>query len=606
MTAKSMLTFLMIPLIVWVGLNLASSALVATANALSGSNASISDTILAITSMNAHRTGEPFSFNTSPWSGLMDGTYNAVSFGIAINISEIDYFVGFTSSIFCMVIMLMCLFTFIRRIYDIVVLYIVSPYFASTMVLDDGQKFNSWRDTFIAKVLIGFGSAIGMRLFLMLIPIIMGDEIQFFDNVLMDATAGYLLKLIFVIGGMYSVYKSSSLLTSIVNSRVGAEEAMSNSRMMHGMAAAGHKLGGAAVGGIKQLSNSLANRKNSLPSTGNKQPIPAGPPSASLTTGFRIDGTKGATAEQSKEWQNALGGFDAGKDHSQTKNMHIRDVEDMSESLHNLFGDDIVRGNDVEDMSKELGDLFEEKPELDLGSFIKDNYERPQKQETGKLIGDLSSFIKEDYVAAPEPKASVGSIAGDLDRFIKGGATGTEPKTSSASITGDLSSFIKEDYSVGASANSSISVGSKSFSIPDGYVAMPKIVPKAKAEARVQQMKSTGGAQFGSYYDTISSGIKSGSYSAPQLTSSVSQISGVSSVDGKQLHVPDGYTVIPEIMKTNDAVVAASSIKGGRNQEFYSAYASAITQHQAAPAALSAVKRPTSADIADLESMIGD
>ena len=57
MTAKTLLTFLMIPLITWVGLNLASQALVATATALSGGQStSISDTILAISSMDAARS----------------------------------------------------------------------------------------------------------------------------------------------------------------------------------------------------------------------------------------------------------------------------------------------------------------------------------------------------------------------------------------------------------------------------------------------------------------------------------------------------------------------------------------------------------------------
>ncbi len=407
MTAKCMLTFLMIPLIVWVGLNLASHALVATATALSGGQStSLSRTILAISSMDAARNGAEFSMTAEPWSDLMNGSVGLFTFPFEVHISKIDYLVGFASAIFCLIIMIMCLFTFIRRIYDIVVLYIVSPYFASTMVLDDGQKFSSWREAFIGKVMIGYGSAIGMRIFLMLVPIIMGDDIQLFDNVLMEATGGYVLKLIFVLGGMYAVYKSSSLLTSIVNSRIGMEEAMGNSRMLHGMAAKTRMVGGAAASALK---GSFSKK----PSTSNKQPIPAaapsglntGAPSAKLTTGFKVNGATGATAEQSKEWQKALGGFNPDSDYSQTKNMHIRDVEDMSESLQNLFGDDIVRGNDVEDMSKELGNLFEEKPELDLGSFIKDDYlsdagsKGTGAESRGNVMGDLSSFIKDDYLA---------------------------------------------------------------------------------------------------------------------------------------------------------------------------------------------------------------
>lgn len=621
MTAKSMLTFLMIPLIVWVGLNLASHALVATATALSGGQpTSISDTILAISSMDASRGDAAFALTNEPWSGLMDGSSNAFTFALDVHISKIDYLVGFVSAIFCLIIMIMCLFTFIRRIYDIVVLYIVSPYFASTMVLDDGQKFSSWRDTFIAKVLIGFGSAIGMRIFLMLVPIIMGDEIQLFDSTLMNATGGYVLKLIFVLGGMYAVYKSSSLLTSIVNSRVGSEEANSSSRMLRHMGHGVKKLGGAAASAL--MGSGALGRTKGIDS-GNKQPIPAGAPSglntgapsAKLTTGFTVNGATGATAEQSREWQKALGDFDPDSDYSQTRNMHIRDVEDMSESLQNLFGDDIVKGNDVEDMSKELSDLFDEKPGLDLGSFIKDDYSQPEKSSSGSITGDLSGFIKDDYFAESKTDAadSKSNSAFDLSGFLKDDySTDTGSKGTGAegrgSVTGDLSGFVRDDYHVSPSAVSgSLSVGGQSFAVPEGYVAMPKIVPQSKAQARVQQMKQSGGAQFGAYYDAVSSQMKKGSYSTPAMSSNISQIQSVSSVGGKQLHVPEGYTVVPEIMKVSDATVAASSIRGGKNQEFYSAFTSAINSPvsaASAPTPTPAPKITTSWDIASLEAQI--
>lgn len=76
----------------------------------------------------------------------------------------------------------------------------------------------------------------------------------------------------------------------------------------------------------------------------------------------------------------------------------------------------------------------------------------------------------------------------------------------------------------------------------------------------------------------------------------------MSSVGGQQLHVPAGYTVVPEIMKKSDAMVAASNFTGGQNQPFYKAYSSAISDPRPDAVAAAPVKKFTTADIAQLEA----
>lgn len=270
--AKMMIAFLIVPVIAVFGVSLASIVLKQTCTAISGGDASLGKWVLAISSIDAGRGNPPASFNdpntglvAEPWASLVAGETNYLSFATQIHISRIDYILGYASIIFMSIVMIMCLFTFIKRIFDIIIMYITSPYFVSTIVLDDGEKFKRWRENFIARVLVGFGSVIGMRIFLMMVPVIMNDQLKIFDSVAGNITGGYVIKLVFILGGMFAVYKSSTLLTGIISANVAAEENMNNA-MVGGLLMAGAKKGGnflwskgkAALGGLSKSSKSGA------------------------------------------------------------------------------------------------------------------------------------------------------------------------------------------------------------------------------------------------------------------------------------------------------------------------------------------------------------
>ncbi len=563
MTLKAMMTFLFIPLIVWVGLNLASVVLKQTASALTGSadgTSSISDTILLVSAMDAAKNdGAQFSFNTAPWNGIVNGTTDYIEFAGDINIAEIDYLVGFASAIFCLIIMVVCLFTFIRRIYDIVLLYIVSPYFASTMVLDDGQKFAHWRETFIAKVLVGFGSALGMRLFLMLIPVIMGDDIQFFSNGAVEATAGYVLKLLFILGGMYAVYKSSSLLTSVISASVAQEEQLNNAMMMHGIMAGGQKLGGLALGALMKKPSAAPNGgAGGTGKLGNKQPIPESPSLPS--DAIKIDGAKGATKEQSEAWKKKFGGLGIMDDYEQKPDMHISDVEDMSEALDNLFrlaDDGVTNTTDIDDISEAMSNLFDNpntSDAADISEELSNLFGTPNTMDALDLSSELSNLFN------PENH--------------------TVSYTSNTSDVEDMSEALRslfDDSTRRKNGFAGMQVGGEQFWLPRDYTAIPKLVPNSKLSLRVAQMRERGGEKFSSYYDAVSAGISDGSYDIPQITNASESFHGITTVGGKSLNVPEGYTVVPEIMKTKDAAIEAGNYRGGKNKEFYSAFAEAVT-----------------------------
>lgn len=139
------------------------------------------------------------------------------------NLASFDYLIGFIAAVFLLFTIGICLIVFVQRIFELMLLYLVSPYFVCLIPLDDGEKFGRWREMFIGKCFSGFGSAIGMRLFLMVCPMIMGNRIKF--GVSSSPEMDYIMKLFFLAGGAWAVYKSGSMITSLLSYQAGSSEA---------------------------------------------------------------------------------------------------------------------------------------------------------------------------------------------------------------------------------------------------------------------------------------------------------------------------------------------------------------------------------------------
>lgn len=174
------------------------------------------------------------------------------------DIWNVRYDIGYIACIVFVVVMIKCIFTFILRLFDLLLLYLSAPFFVSSMPLDDGQKFQVWRQAFVVKLISGFGSVMAMRLYLMLIPLVMGGKLVFFDN----PATNYLAQLLFILAGAFAVMKATGLLTNIVAGTPGAAARGDDLGYMMGGALLGktmssakkvvNKVGGATVGAIKQ------------------------------------------------------------------------------------------------------------------------------------------------------------------------------------------------------------------------------------------------------------------------------------------------------------------------------------------------------------------
>lgn len=153
------------------------------------------------------------------FTGEKDYTdYSQVKADFSMSFDDFDYFTPALIAIVFLIVFGICIVTFVARLFELVFLYIISPVFCSVSPLDGGEKFNSWRQAFIVKLVAGFGGVYIMRIYMMLVPIVISDKMVIFENSFSD----WLAKMLFLLGGAFAVLKGNTMLSNIVANNPGA------------------------------------------------------------------------------------------------------------------------------------------------------------------------------------------------------------------------------------------------------------------------------------------------------------------------------------------------------------------------------------------------
>ncbi len=170
------------------------------------------------------------------------------------DLGDMNFFVGIAGGLVILIMFVMSAVMFVQRIFDIILLYVVSPASVSTISLDDGGRFRIWREMLVSKVLGAYGIILSMNLFFLIIPQV--SKIAFFGNSFKDGV----VQLLFVLGGAFAITKANMVISQLTGSNAGAQEAqqmLSNIHSgMHMARTAGHVAAGAAgmvIGGTDFL-----------------------------------------------------------------------------------------------------------------------------------------------------------------------------------------------------------------------------------------------------------------------------------------------------------------------------------------------------------------
>lgn len=236
--AKAAVSFLVIPITCLFALQMCTKVVIVinTTFNYGSDNAMVSDALFITTAgPAAKKTGavEDYSANQK----YEDAEQVKKDF----DISKISYVQAYVSTILIAIIMLCSILQFIQRIIVILLLYLVSPFFVSVMPLDGGARFREWKNMFAGYMISAFGPILSMKLYLLLVPAVSGNKINF------GVSSGVMacVKLIFIVGGAFAVYKSRLLVISVVSPSVAGS--MGESGMIASF------LGGKAAGRLSSM-----------------------------------------------------------------------------------------------------------------------------------------------------------------------------------------------------------------------------------------------------------------------------------------------------------------------------------------------------------------
>lgn len=147
------------------------------------------------------------------------GDYNTAAFGIwptswknngMVNPDTFLYLPSMIASIGLMIAMVVAIINLAKRVYEIVLLYIVLPVSMSTIAVDDGARFKIWRETFITKIVLAYGTVFSVNIFILILPIISKMKIPGVSNF-----ANSMFLIFMIIGGALVIPAGQTLFARL-------------------------------------------------------------------------------------------------------------------------------------------------------------------------------------------------------------------------------------------------------------------------------------------------------------------------------------------------------------------------------------------------------
>lgn len=151
--------------------------------------------------------------------------YEQFSVGKWYQVWSINYLVLIVGGIFMLYVLCALSFAMVRRLFLLIILFIISPGVCAMYPLDEGKAVNSWKGEFIKLVLSAYGAVAGMNIFFSIMPLI--DKIELgtgAGNVAMNFSGiNTIIQIFILVVGLLCVKE----LIGIISNFVGGEDAYS-------------------------------------------------------------------------------------------------------------------------------------------------------------------------------------------------------------------------------------------------------------------------------------------------------------------------------------------------------------------------------------------
>ena len=129
------------------------------------------------------------------------------------SITKINYVVGLIVALAEILFLGKVILLFIVRMLNLIMLYIVSPLFASSMTLDEGSRFQNWTQSFVMQLVAAYAGVVMMRVYLIILPVVINGDFTFFPPGSSLNAYNIYGELVIILAGAWAVSRASSLIS---------------------------------------------------------------------------------------------------------------------------------------------------------------------------------------------------------------------------------------------------------------------------------------------------------------------------------------------------------------------------------------------------------
>ena len=134
---------------------------------------------------------------------------------IYYDLLQYNWLIGYLGSFTIIMLLLSLMIGVVQRMFDLTVLFIVSPAFIALMPLDNGSRYGKWRDEFVKRTIACYGPIVGINLAFTVLTL--AQQIYIFNpSEPMAGLYNALMQCIFVITAILCVKDFGKLINSIV------------------------------------------------------------------------------------------------------------------------------------------------------------------------------------------------------------------------------------------------------------------------------------------------------------------------------------------------------------------------------------------------------
>lgn len=147
-------------------------------------------------------------------------TMSFAELNLRYNMQQFDFLLGFLVGLILVIIVGLTAINLVERLINVILLFLVSPFVLSSVPLDDGNRFNIWRDMVIAKLLSAGGIILSMYLYYLVVPYV---QRVFPSGV---SPAFDITRLVVIIGGALVSCKGGLTIAQLIGHNTGVAEGM--------------------------------------------------------------------------------------------------------------------------------------------------------------------------------------------------------------------------------------------------------------------------------------------------------------------------------------------------------------------------------------------